>query len=76
MIIKSFRIEKELINRPTLPEGTKIITIPTLELSNISTEEGDTAINQKVVKKSKKKWIINPVGKSTVSLRSDGHVVM
>ena len=62
----SFRIEKELINRPTLPEGTKIITIPALELSNISGAEGDTAINQKVVKKTKKKWIFNPVGKSMV----------
>ena len=60
------RIEKELINRPTLPEGTKIITIPALELSNISGADGDTALNQKVVKKTKKKWIINPVGKSTV----------
>ena len=58
---------KELQNRPTLPEGTKIITIPTLELSNIPGTEGESAINQKVVKKSKKKWIINPVGKSMVS---------
>ena len=65
-VLISFRIEKELINRPTLPEGTKIITIPALELSNISGAEGDTALNQKVVKKTKKKWIINPVGKSTV----------
>ena len=64
-VLISFRIEKELINRPTLPEGTKIITIPALELSNISGAEGDTALNQKVVKKTKKKWII-PVGKSTV----------
>jgi microprocessor complex subunit DGCR8 len=62
------KIEKELINRPTLPEGTKIITIPALELSNISGADGDTALNQKVVKKTKKKWIINPVGKSTVCL--------
>ena len=46
------RIEKELINRPTLPEGTKIITIPALELSNISGADGDTALNQKVVKKT------------------------
>ena len=62
-----------MISRPTLPEGTKIITIPSLELSNICTADGDSAINQKVVKKSKKKWIINPVGKSTVSLVERGH---
>jgi len=62
------KVEKELMNRPTLPEGTKIITIPTLELSNIPGTEGESAINQKVVKKSKKKWVINPVGKSMVCL--------
>ena len=66
--IKTFRIEKELLNRPTLPEGTKIITIPTLEMGNIPGTEGESALNQKVVKKSKKKWIFNPVGKSTVKL--------
>ena len=62
------KIETELLNRPTLPEGTKIITIPSLELSNLPGTEGESAINQKVVKKSKKKWIINPAGKSTVCL--------
>ena len=62
----TFRIEKEILNRPTLPEGTKIITIPSLELSNLPGTEGESALNQKVVKKSKKKWIINPVGKSMV----------
>ena len=50
-----------------LPEGTKIITIPSLELSNIQGTDGQSALNQKVVKKTKKKWIINPVGKSNVS---------
>ena len=60
------RIENELNNRPTLPEGTKIITIPALEMSNIAGTDGQSALNQKVVKKTKKKWIINPVGKSTV----------
>ena len=49
-----------------MPEGTKIITIPSLELSNLPGTEGESALNQKVVKKSKKKWIINPVGKSMV----------
>jgi len=62
------KLEKELTNRPTLPEGTKIITIPSLELTTIPGTEGDSAINQKVVKKTKKKWIINPVGKSMVCL--------
>ena len=62
------KIETELLNRPTLPEGTKIITIPSLELSNLPGTEGESAINQRVVKKSKKKWIINPAGKSTVCL--------
>ena len=57
-----------MTNRPTLPEGTKIITIPSLELSTIPGTEGDSAINQKVVKKTKKKWIINPVGKSMVGI--------
>lgn len=62
------KLEKELTSRPTLPEGTKIITIPSLELATIPGTEGDSAINQKVVKKTKKKWIINPVGKSMVCL--------
>ena len=66
--IKTFRIEKELLNRPTLPEGTKIITIPTLEMGSVPGTDGESALNQKVVKKSKKKWIFNPVGKSTVRL--------
>lgn len=62
------RLEKELTSRPTLPEGTKIITIPSLEMVNIPGTEGDSALNQKVVKKTKKKWVINPVGKSMVCL--------
>ena len=37
-------------------------------MSNLPGTEGESAINQKVVKKSKKKWIINPAGKSTVCL--------
>lgn len=66
LILLCPRIENELSNRPTLPEGTKIITIPALEMSNIAGTDGQSALNQKVVKKTKKKWIINPVGKSTV----------
>ena len=62
------KIDNLLSNRPTLPEGTKIITIPSLEMSTIPGTEGDSAINQKVVKKSKKKWLMNPVGKSMVCL--------
>jgi len=62
------KIDKLLSNRPVLPEGTKIITIPALEMSSIPGTEGDSAINQKVVKKSKKKWLMNPVGKSMVCL--------
>jgi hypothetical protein len=60
------KIDNILTNRPTLPEGTKIITIPALEMSTIPGTEGDSAINQRVVKKSKKKWLMNPVGKSMV----------
>ena len=63
------KIDNLLSNRPTLPEGTKIITIPSLEMSTIPGTEGDSAINQKVVKKSKKKWLMNPVGKSMVSTK-------
>lgn len=62
------KIDNLLSNRPVLPEGTKIITIPALEMSSIPGTEGDSAINQKVVKKSKKKWLMNPVGKSMVCL--------
>jgi len=62
------KIDKLLSNRPVLPEGTKIITIPALEMSSIPGTDGDSAINQKVVKKSKKKWLMNPVGKSMVCL--------
>ena len=46
-----------------------MITIPTLELAKIDeTEEGESALNQTVVKKSKKQWVINPAGKSWVSI--------
>ena len=44
-----------------------IVCVLILELSNIPGTEGESAINQKVVKKSKKKWVINPVGKSMVN---------
>ena len=64
--IACLRIENELSNRPTLPEGTKIITIPALEMSNIAGTDGQSALNQKVVKKTKKKWIFDPEGKTTV----------
>jgi hypothetical protein len=48
-------------------EGTILITIPTIELAKIDkSQEGDSAINQAVVKKAKKQWVINPNGKSWV----------
>ena len=52
--------------RPTLPEGTKVITIPAVELVGVDGTDGENALNQVVVKRSKKEWIINPVGKSMV----------
>lgn len=57
-------------NRPALPEGTKIISIPVFELE---TEEGknpeeNNPLRQKIVRKSKKDWVLNPAGKSTVCI--------
>ena len=50
-----------------MKEGTILITIPTIELAKIDkSQEGDSAINQAVVKKAKKQWVINPNGKSWV----------
>jgi len=62
------RLVKQLAARPTLPEGTKVITIPTVELASMDGTDGENAMDQTVVKKSKKEWIINPVGKSMVCL--------
>ena len=45
-----------------------MLTIPTVELTKIDGTEGDSAMNQQVVKKSKKQWVLNPNGKSMVSI--------
>ena len=37
-------------------------------MTTIPGTEGDSAINQKVVQKRKKKWLMNPVGKSMICL--------
>ena len=55
--------------RPSLPEGTKVLTIPAVELKKMEETEGDSALNQQVVKKSKKKWVLNPTGKSMESFK-------
>eukprot|EP00096_Caligus_rogercresseyi_P005168 TRINITY_DN2014_c0_g1_i1.p1 TRINITY_DN2014_c0_g1~~TRINITY_DN2014_c0_g1_i1.p1 ORF type:complete len:582 (-),score=188.70 TRINITY_DN2014_c0_g1_i1:985-2484(-) len=55
--------------RPTLPEGTKVLSVPMIELEPLDgNSENASALNQKVVKKSRKEWIINPVGKSMVCI--------
>ena len=60
-------IQGYLQERPQLPEGTKVLTIPTIELTNIEGTDGDSAMNQQVVRKSKKQWVLNPNGKTMVS---------
>ncbi|XP_071743954.1 uncharacterized protein pasha isoform X2 [Lepeophtheirus salmonis] len=55
--------------RPTLPEGTKVLSVPMIELEPLDgNSDNASALNQKVVKKSRKEWIINPVGKSMVCI--------
>lgn len=53
---KKKKHEKQL-QRPTLPDGTKLITFP------IQNSDADTANNQ-----PKKEWIMNPNGKSYVCI--------
>lgn len=65
--------QKKKAVRNNLPKkGTILITIPTIELAKVDEkQEGDSAINQAVVKKSKKNWVLNPHGKSWVCLLND-----
>ena len=51
--------------KPVLPEGTKIISIPVFEMEQ---EAEENPLRQKILKKSKKDWVLNPAGKSTVCI--------
>ena len=53
---------------PALPDGTTVITIPSLELSSLPGTQGESAINQRVEKRRRKEWIFHPAGKSSVAL--------
>ena len=58
-------------NRPALPEGTKIISIPVFEIEVENGTKGsgeENPLRQRIVKKSKKDWVLNPAGKSTVCI--------
>jgi microprocessor complex subunit DGCR8 len=52
-----------------LPKGTTIITIPVVESeADKDATDKDSALHQRVVKKSKKNWMLNPSGKSFVCI--------
>lgn len=54
--------------RPThLPKGTKLITIPVVEMESISNNSQEAnPLSNNVIRKSKKEWMLNPTGKSFV----------
>ena len=56
--------EKCKQSRPALPDGTKIISIPVLEMEPEDPNNADenNPLRQKIVKKSKKDWVLNPAG--------------
>ena len=54
--------------RPTLPNGTTIISIPVVELEQEDPSAGENPLRQKVVRKTKKDWVLNPARKSTVCI--------
>merc|ERR1719376_178036 len=56
------------LEKVSLPDGLKLITIPVVELQKHNEEQEDTAFNRKIVNKSKKEWVFNPKGKSTVCI--------
>ena len=63
--------EKSKQSRPALPDGTKIISIPVFELEQDDPNaagDQNNPLRQKIVKKSKKDWVLNPAGKSTVCI--------
>ena len=59
-------------NRPrSLPDGTHLITIPIVELESLvdgGEKDKNSALYQKVKKKSKKEWILNPRNKTAVCI--------
>jgi len=62
--------EKCKQSRPALPDGTKIISIPVLDMEpeDPNAKDENNPLRQKIVKKSKKDWVLNPAGKSTVCI--------
>ena len=65
--IKSKIQNNEKSRRPALPNGTKIISIPVVELEQ-EDPNVENPLRQKVIRKSKKDWVLNPAGKSTVCI--------
>ncbi len=54
----------------TLPPGTHLITIPLVEMESIvgAGADANSALYQKVTKRSKKEWVLNPRNKSAVCI--------
>ena len=65
--IKSKIQNNEKSRRPALPNGTKIISIPVVELEQ-EDPNVENPLRQKIIRKSKKDWVLNPAGKSTVCI--------
>ena len=60
--------KSKTLEKPSLPDGLKLITIPIIEMQKHNETQEDTAFNRKVTKKSKREWILNPKGKSPVCI--------
>lgn len=58
------------LQRPTLPEGTKLITFPVLnsEITTTDPSNGQTITSSATSQPRKKEWVMNPNGKSYVCI--------
>ncbi len=56
--------------RPSLGKGAKLITIPVVELESCGGEAGqaNNPLGQRVVRKRKKEWLLNPSRKTPVCI--------
>lgn len=68
-IEKVKKAAKDSKDRPAFPEGTTILSIPVVEMEqeNPNGQPGNKLV-PKVIRKSKKDWMLNPAGKSTVCI--------
>lgn len=65
---KAKKTAEKTLEKPSLPDGLKLITIPVLEMQKHDEKRQESAFNRKITKKTKKEWILNPKGKSFVCI--------